>query len=184
MRGAKNMGTRGVVAVGSPETYKGIYNHMDSYPSGLGADFLTHTRGRLRDGASLLGITRDLLAFQDWRDYTAWLEGGKTTRKGEPQDHYTQQDIPQSDIEWVYILDEGQRCIHVLDARPCMNDGTVAPLYVDTWCVDDEVIPKYELTECGREFERCHHYAWAHFPEVPRDCLMGTKEYLDTEQPE
>lgn len=38
--------------------------------------------------------------------------------------------------------------------------------------------PNWTAIECGEQFERCSHYAWAHFPEVPNTDRMSTSEYL------
>lgn len=64
------MSTRGVVAVLNEDGkgWKGIYNHSDSYPTGLGADVWEQLQ---KHGVE--AVSADLLKFAEWDDY---LEGG------------------------------------------------------------------------------------------------------------
>ena len=62
------MGTRGVVAIKQGDSWRGVYNHYDSYPEGLGADLFEHLQGK-----DLHQFAKDLMRFDDWRDY---LGGG------------------------------------------------------------------------------------------------------------
>ena len=62
------MGTRGVVAIKQGDSWRGVYNHFDSYPEGLGADLFKHLQG-----GDLHQFAKDLMRFDDWRDY---LGGG------------------------------------------------------------------------------------------------------------
>lgn len=131
------MGTRGCVAVGTPDRWIGCYNHFDSYPTGLGADVWAEWKENPN-------LPEDLLKFGDWREY---LNGGiceycgkkrgqphsilvneHTMRPGgdpdalyhehndaELEDKFLTQD--QADplfIEWVYILDPEKQAIHIL----------------------------------------------------------------------
>jgi hypothetical protein len=68
------MSTRGCVAVGTVNRWRGVYNHYDSYPTGLGSDLYEHLIARVvKDGKTLAEIGDDLLKFDDWRNY---LKGG------------------------------------------------------------------------------------------------------------
>jgi len=59
------MGTRGAVAVRtSPGTWKGVYNHFDSYPSGLGAEVWKEVK---RKGVEV--VSKGVLKVGDWREY-------------------------------------------------------------------------------------------------------------------
>lgn len=62
------MGTRGVVAIKQGNSWRGVYNHFDSYPEGLGADLFEHLQSK-----DLHQFAKDLMQFDDWRDY---LNGG------------------------------------------------------------------------------------------------------------
>ncbi|KXA90372.1 hypothetical protein AKJ61_00800 [candidate division MSBL1 archaeon SCGC-AAA259B11] len=63
------MSTRGCVAIKREDGWEGIYNHFDSYPTGLGADLWE----RLQE-VNLSEFAENLLNFTEWRDY---LNGGE-----------------------------------------------------------------------------------------------------------
>lgn len=63
------MSTRGSVAIGSPEKWRGVYNHWDSYPTGLGQEVWIHLQEVLKDGKMLEEFARELLTYDDWRAY-------------------------------------------------------------------------------------------------------------------
>ena len=59
------MGTRGCVAVRQPGGgWRGVYNHFDSYPSGLGADLYAEAKKH-----GLKKLSKEVLKFGDWREY-------------------------------------------------------------------------------------------------------------------
>lgn len=59
------MGTRGVVAVRTgPKTWKGVYNHWDSYPTGLGADVWAEITEH-----GIEKVAKEMLKYGDWREY-------------------------------------------------------------------------------------------------------------------
>jgi len=62
------MSTRGCVAIGTPKAWEGVYNHYDSYPTGLGKDLWDHLKGK-----DLKDFAKELMKFDDWRNY---LKGG------------------------------------------------------------------------------------------------------------
>lgn len=66
------MSTRGCVAIGNKKEWKGVYNHFDSYPSGLGVEIYEHLRDKGVDGLKV--FAEKILQFDDWRNY---LAGGK-----------------------------------------------------------------------------------------------------------
>ena len=63
------MSTRGCVAIGDKKKWEGVYNHFDSYPSGLGKELYEHLRGKGVDG--LKKFAAELLKYDDWRNYLA-----------------------------------------------------------------------------------------------------------------
>ena len=67
------MSTRGCVAVGTVNKWRGLYNHSDSYPSGLGQELYEHVMRQMLTGKTLAEIGDSILKFDDWRNY---LEGG------------------------------------------------------------------------------------------------------------
>ena len=44
------MSTRGCVAIGTPDAWRGVYNHYDSYPTGLGSAVWHHIQELLKEG--------------------------------------------------------------------------------------------------------------------------------------
>lgn len=58
------MSTRGCVAIKKGDGWLGLYNHFDSYPTGLGREVWEHIRGK-----DLKQFAEELLRFDDWRNY-------------------------------------------------------------------------------------------------------------------
>jgi hypothetical protein len=67
------MSTRGCVAVGTTRKWRGLYNHSDSYPTGLGSELWDHLMQEQLAGRTLAEIGEAILQFDDWRNY---LKGG------------------------------------------------------------------------------------------------------------
>lgn len=63
------MGTRGCVGIGTPKKWRGVYNHWDSYPTGLAEAVWSAATGY----EDLRKFAEDLLQFDEWRDF---LNGG------------------------------------------------------------------------------------------------------------
>jgi len=140
------MSTRGCVAIGTPKAWRGVYNHFDSYPTGLGIDvwdLLLHEK-------DLNEFAERLLSFDDWRSY---LSGGiceycgkkttqphsisgniyinKTIKHPDPECKYHQHDTYENIeeahvthlnadplfIEWVYVIDPQKREFHILSGN-------------------------------------------------------------------
>jgi hypothetical protein len=145
------MGTRGCVAVGTLEKWAGLYNHWDSYPSGLGVEVWAELQKNPE-------LPDTLLLFDDWRSY---LSGGiceycgkrrgqshsilmneaTQTKHGDPDalyhshkegkasDHHMHQDDADPlFIEWVYIIDKPAGLLHVLAhvSNPDFVKGSVS----------------------------------------------------------
>lgn len=64
------MSTRGCVAIKQGDGWVGVYNHSDSYPTGLGKDLWDYVH---QDGVDLKQFAEQLLRYDDWRNFT---EGG------------------------------------------------------------------------------------------------------------
>jgi hypothetical protein len=63
------MGTRGAVAVRTgPKSWVGVFNHFDSYPTGLGEQVYKEVKK-----TSLKALAEEILKVGDWREY---LSGG------------------------------------------------------------------------------------------------------------
>ena len=63
------MSTRGCVAIGTPAKWRGVYNHWDSYPSGLGSAVWQHLQTIFKDGETFEAFACELLTYDDWRTY-------------------------------------------------------------------------------------------------------------------
>lgn len=61
------MGTRGCVAVGTLEKWSGPYNHMDSYPSGLGKEVWGKLQEARKTEGGVKAFAERLLECDDWR---------------------------------------------------------------------------------------------------------------------
>ncbi len=61
------MGTRGCVGVRTgKDTWRGVYNHFDSYPTGLGEEVYEHVKK-----TGIKKVAREVLKYGDWREYLA-----------------------------------------------------------------------------------------------------------------
>lgn len=68
------MSTRGAVGIKTKDGFEAIYNHWDSYPTGLGQDVYRHIVNEyIKKGKSFEDFKKSLLSFTDWREY---LNGG------------------------------------------------------------------------------------------------------------
>lgn len=206
------MSTRAIVAVGTLENWRGVYNHSDGYPTWLGKELYEHLIRERLTGKTLTEIGEDILHFDDWDNYRAGgvcpycgkirgrahtislaIASGKGEGYPDPEakrhkhnglrqlrkHQYESSKIApkDTDIEWVYVIDAALDTIHVLSLRP-------SP---ETWAagkvgeINFKEAPDLQALECGKNLERCRHYAWAHFPELkddPRYGRLGTSKYL------
>ena len=64
------LSTRGCVAIKRGSGWIGVYNHSDSYPTGLVKDLWDYLH---QDGVDLRQFAEELLKYDDWRNF---LEGG------------------------------------------------------------------------------------------------------------
>lgn len=60
------MSTRGCVAIKQDEGWRGVYNHWDSYPTGLGKEVWDYLH---QNGVDLQQFAKELLEYGDWREY-------------------------------------------------------------------------------------------------------------------
>lgn len=61
------MSTRGCVAVWTGRhRWRGVYNHSDSYPTGLGKELWDYLH---QDGVDLIKFGEELMHYGDWREY-------------------------------------------------------------------------------------------------------------------
>jgi hypothetical protein len=201
------MSTRGIIAVGTIDRWRGVYNHSGSYPTWMGPELMGHLGREIVTGKTLTEIGASILKFDDWESYLAGgvckycgkLNGrphsitGTVYGKDKPgfypdksakhhqhlklsdtkKNQFTEKDIAEStDIEWVYVIDPKANVVHVIDVR---HDRK----HVGDMNFTEEA--NYKVLECGAEFERCTHMAWAHFPEIDQSgpqAILSTSAYL------
>ena len=140
------MATRGAVASGTLEKWTGVYNHWDSYPSGLGAEVWSEI---IEHGIDY--VATNILKYGDWREYKnngiCEYCGKKTGRahsisllpgdrelmeRGEypdpealrhehrdfKEDQFTSDNITIGWMEWLYIIDKDKNALHCLANIP------------------------------------------------------------------
>jgi len=59
------MSTRGCIGVGRARKFRGIYNHFDNYPSGIGPELWK----KLKSYPSAQAFADELLQYDDWRAF-------------------------------------------------------------------------------------------------------------------
>lgn len=93
-------------------------------------------------------------------------------RPGETEDTRTQDDLKDTDCEWLYVFDVEQRKLFVRDLRHDEDVAVVDP---------DSPEPNWEHVECGgsdENWRRCRHLAWVHGL-LPKTSNLSTKTYLE-----
>jgi len=76
------LSTRGCVAIKTETGWRGVYNHSDSYPSGLGKELWEHLKEN-----DLNKFAEELLRYDDWRNYLAGGVCPYCGRRGLSQPH-------------------------------------------------------------------------------------------------
>jgi hypothetical protein len=200
------MSTRGAVAAGTLKRWRGVYNHYDSYPTGLGKDLYEHLIDVRNSGKSLAEIGEDILRFDDWRNY---LKGGVCEycgrmtgqahsisgmlfleKKAEPYPdpeakhhaHNSLANVRRQQYTNRSVRNSDLEWVYIIN--PDEDVIHVLSVRSPQWHVGDmrfDRAPDFQALECGENFERCKHYAWYHFLEIDRDGpqeRLGTKHYL------
>lgn len=113
------MSTRGCLAIGSLYDWKGVYNHFDSYPTGLGPEVWQ----AIKDGTYTKLIEEHPCGWSAFPDKCYCHDPYFAQRDGslDPTSPHYREDAPDgriespgedSFIEWVYVLDDAK--LHVL----------------------------------------------------------------------
>jgi len=182
------MGTRGVIArVGKNEgEFSGVYHHWDSMPTSLGRTLVElHRNFFKRDLARMLQVLIDqhnawsTIVGKDFRLKPGYSNNYKRLNpacfchgtRHEDNPRITHEHMNDTDVEWVYAFDEEKNRLYIRDIRHKEDAGIVEladhPLNEKQW---------YEI-ECGEDFHRCSHYAWAH-DLAPKSCNLSTQTWL------
>ena len=169
------MSTRGCIArVGEHEgTFKGVYNHSDSYPGWMGPRLWKILHDKYK------GDLPAMLATLIDRHSAGWSFIGeecychpKREREPEPEpDWITHENLQDYGLEWVWAFDEANYKLYIRDQR-YREDVAIVDLHGPE--------PDWKIIECGENLERCGHYAWVHFPELAKgpQSNLGTEVYL------
>jgi hypothetical protein len=175
------MSTRSIVAVPFGDSWRGRYCHSDGYPTHQGAKLwhLVKERG--------LDVVRKVLTEEHpgwscispdktetgWNDERFILVPGWGVAYTDSADDEWLTPFDTWDTEWVYILADDATHVGV-----CSFDDTVPPTFVGSYRWDQPE-PDWIVVECGVDFERCKHYAWVHFPDLPEESQrLSTKTWL------
>lgn len=105
------MSTRGCVAIGMPLEWKGVYNHYDSYPKGLGRDVWNILQHMPVDV-----FCDKLLKYESWAAFLAG-ELQNDYNHNLDQEYITSVNPDPLYIEWVYIVDSKNNMLHVLASK-------------------------------------------------------------------
>jgi hypothetical protein len=213
------MSTRGCVAVGSKDSWSGIYQHDSSYPTWLGKALWEILIREQLAGKSLADIGEEILRFDDFRNYLSGgvckycgkiagqphsIRGDVYTKAHDPLFsgfadpdalHHEHNDLHENNritsanpdplfIEWVYVIDAPANAVHVLASKGVGEGKSHRWIHecIATLTFDGSV-PDWHVIECGQLYERCHHYAYHHFPELKEtpSGLLGTRQYIGTD---
>jgi hypothetical protein len=197
------MSTRGVIArVTGEGTFKGVYHHWDSYPTGLGQQLIQVLIEHFHsDVPQMLRVLVDehpagwsTIVDKDFNlmpGYSGELGDGHGpqcychgTRSEEPHIVTQADDVG---AEWAYVFDTDQTALHVCRMMVRIEKGkekTVTGMFgfgakgqywQDVWRVELDKTSEvdWQKVECGEQLERCTHYAWFHFPQLKDDPRTG-----------
>jgi hypothetical protein len=163
------MSTRAVIArvTGTEGQFKGVYQHWDGYPNGLGKKlYMLYSKFN----HDLNGMLRYLID----EHLAGWSVAGeecychpKRHRDAETEPNWFTHENTESDIEWIYAFDVEANRMYVRDNRHDAEE------IVDLTGPE----PDWNVLECGANWERCSHYACFHFPELSGSNL-GMQTYL------
>lgn len=181
------MSTNAIVAYApEPETrdWTGVYHHYDGYPTGLGRTLHRLCRERFAADADALGryTTREhsswsFIADPDGEHGVCYCHGEHADTTSSPA-RYRPADLADDGvltfIEWAYVIEPERLIVLAPVERAFKPVGHVA------WA-EDPTDQQWTHIECGEHFERCTHYAWAHF-DVPDEAKrLPTAKWLGHE---
>jgi hypothetical protein len=196
------MSTRGIIARSTGEgTFIGRYHHSDSMPTSLGKFLWDLFHGHFQNNLDkmltyLIDVPHAVCGWSTIVDKDFSLKPGYGWQKavgrnskyevytrdpdyrrpqcfagrpGETEDTRTEKDLKDTDCEWLYAFDVEQNKMFVRDLN---NKEDVAVVDLNG------KEPDWAKIECGENWERCHHLAWAHNL-VGRDSNLSTQQWLE-----
>lgn len=105
------MATRGAVGVGTLNKFVALYNHWDSYPSGLGKEVWNKLQNYKENNKSALEFTETIVQYSEWSKFLCG------DMRGSLKLHMSQDTVDTLFIEWIYIIDPENNLLHVLHNR-------------------------------------------------------------------
>lgn len=158
------MSTRSIIARAAGDGFTdGVYIHCDGYPTGRGPEIFAAVE---QEGAGPL--LERITATRWWSAWDTPMEGLSEDLDDSLEEWHG--GIFNSDCEWIYVIDPDRdmlslfRLVRLRGPRrkqPFDNDLSLAGAYSF-----HRPPPDWTAVECGRNYEHCQHYAWAHFPEA------------------
>lgn len=161
------MSTRGAIALGTQKAWLGVYNHMDSYPTGLGKDLWNAIKTR--------GFDR----------VVDNIRNSKNPLDGSPADPESYKTVDPLYIEWVYIINPDTRNMCILKSVPKSDPSKMKSkykeAYVGTISLNGEE-PNWEAVEklgenindaAHKKFENVYHISSSSNPSKRYDVTLG-----------
>lgn len=189
------MSTRSIMALADNDGFKdGVYVHSDGYPSGRGPLLFKMLAAR-GDDLSKLWADIDSAKHHGWSCLNTaqkaphpsvlgrrgkWVAGvGQKYTAAQCQDdsRFNWHGEPlDTDAEWVYAFDLDHNIVSIFKTVPTGRNFDSKPMLMAVVRMDQPE-PDWTPIECGANYERCQHMAWAHFPEA-KDSNLGATAWL------
>lgn len=120
---------------------------------------------------------------QDPRDYVVEGYGSILKAGGVGLSGTLHSACPTSAGEWAYLFDENLT-LHVYESLDSLSE--VAQFTVADMAAiasgDEDAVKRLSHAECGENYERCSHVAWAHDPDAPEESQrLGMLAWLGRE---
>lgn len=165
------MATRSIVGIPYRQTWHGRYVHNDGSPEHM----VPALMGLVAE-LGLAGVTR--LINQESRGWSRLAPRVKDCVPMNDGDAWlTEKESSGFGMEFAYVYgDMGLRVYRPSEDQKSWVKAATLPYHVP-------VAPlRLQQLECGDEFERCRHYAWAHYPEA-KGTKYTTAVWLGREPP-
>ena len=106
------MSTRGVIAFKTEEGWKGVYNHLDSYPDDLGQSLVTYIEDKMKEGLSKKEAIQYLIdnCIKDGKGWYAFPD----SQYEESEELMDQDNFSPLFMEYIYILDPETESMNIL----------------------------------------------------------------------
>lgn len=168
-------------------SYRGHFNHdleamlrfvIDEHPAGWSV--LQGTDLNLPAGWAEAPDRPAGVPLAEWfksPTYRRWADSPRCYCHGGRTENANILNLRENTTPWAYVFDIDENSLSIYYSWGS-NENPVAILDLE----GDE--PDWAVIECGQNLERCHHYAWVHFPEVKKTKAgnLNTHTYLGTRE--